>query len=63
MKVGDRIKTKAWLMATDQASHLYGKIISVQNQICLDESDFERIVVRFDDGRCLPCIRKELIKI
>jgi hypothetical protein len=39
---------------------LEGKILSIHNQKCFDGSEFERIMIKLDDGRILPCIREEL---
>ena len=60
MKKEDRIKTTAWLKITDEWDYLEGKIHSIIEQKCLDDSIFEKINVQFDDGRILPCLREEL---
>lgn len=60
MKIGDRIKTTAWLDVMNDNDYLYGEIKSINDIPCFDGSIFEKIYVRFDDGRILPCIREEL---
>lgn len=60
MKKDDRIKTTAWLKITDECYYLEGKIHSIIEQECLDGSTLEKINVKFDDGRILPCLREEL---
>ena len=60
MKKDDKIKTTAWLKITDECDYLEGKIHSITKQKCLDGSTFEKINVKFDDGRILPCLREEL---
>jgi len=60
MKKGDRIKTTVGLSIIDEKEFLEGKILSIDNQKCLDGSVFERITIKLDDGRILPCIREEL---
>jgi hypothetical protein len=60
MNIGNRIKTKAWLDFLNEKEYLMGNIHQIINQKCLDGSTFEKIYVKFDDGRCLPCIREEL---
>ena len=60
MNIGDKIKTRAWVNITDEDEYLYGKIYNIINEKCLDGSVFEKILVKFDDGRILPCIREEL---
>ena len=56
----DRIKTTIGLGITDKRDFLEGKILSIDNQKCFDGSEFERIMIKLDDGRILPCIREEL---
>ncbi len=60
MNKGDRIKTTIGLGITDKRDFLEGKILSIDNQKCFDGSEFERIMLKLDDGRILPCIREEL---
>lgn len=60
MNIGNRIKTTAWLDLLDEKEYLTGNIHQIINQKCSDGSIFEKIYVKFDDGRCLPCIREEL---
>jgi predicted nucleic-acid-binding protein len=60
MKIGDKIKTTAWLEFLNENDYLEGKVHQIINQNCLDGSIFEKIYVKFDDGRILPCIREEL---
>ena len=60
MKKEDRIKTTVGLSITDERDFLEGKILSIDNQKCLDGSDFEKIMIKLDDGRILPVIREEL---
>jgi len=60
MKIEDRIKTTVGLSITDERYFLKGKIISVDNQKCLDDSEFEKFMIKLDDGRILPCIREEI---
>jgi len=60
MKKGDRIKTIVGLSITDEREFLIGKILSIDKQRCLDDSEFEKIMIKLDDGRTLPCIREEL---
>jgi hypothetical protein len=60
MKKDDRIKTTGWLKITDECDYLEGKIHSIIEQKCLDGSTFEKIMIKLDDGRILPCIREEL---
>lgn len=60
MKKDDRIKTTAWLKITDECDYLEGKIHSIIEQKCLDDSTVEKIYVKFNDGRILPCLREEL---
>jgi hypothetical protein len=44
----------------NEKEYLTGIIHQIINQKCLDGSIFEKIYVKFDDGRILPCIREEL---
>lgn len=60
MRVEDRVKTTSYLNLTDRRDYLFGEIISIEDTVCLDRSVFEKIMVKFDDGRILPCIREEL---
>jgi hypothetical protein len=60
MNKEDRIKTTIGLGITDKRDFLEGKILSIHNQKCFDGSEFERIMIKLDDGRILPCIREEL---
>jgi len=60
MKKEDRIKTTVGLSITDERNFLEGKIFSIDGQKCLDGSVFEKITIKLDDGRILPCIREEL---
>jgi hypothetical protein len=60
MKKEDRIKTIVGLSITNERNFLEGKILSIDNQKCLDGSEFEKIMVKLDDGRILPCIREEI---
>jgi hypothetical protein len=60
MKIGDRIRTTAWLDFLNKNDYLEGNVYQIINQRCLDGSIFEKIYVKFDDGRNLPCIREEL---
>jgi len=60
MKKEDRIKTTVGLGVTDDSDFLEGKILSINNQKCIDGSVFEKIMIKLDDGRILPCIREEL---
>ena len=60
MNKEDRIKTTIGLGITDKRDFLEGKILSIDNQKCFDGSEFERIMIKLDDGRILPCIREEL---
>ena len=60
MNKEDRIKTTIGLGITDKRDFLQGKILSIHNQKCFDGSEFERIMIKLDDGRILPCIREEL---
>jgi hypothetical protein len=60
MKIGNKIKTTAWLDILNENDYLEGKVHQIINQKCLDGSVFEKIYVKFDDGRTLPCIREEL---
>ena len=60
MNIGNRIKTMAWLDILNEKEYLTGIIHQIINQKCLDGSIFEKIYVKFDDGRILPCIREEL---
>lgn len=60
MKIGDSIKTKAYLSILNDNEFMFGEIYNIINQKCLDGSYFEKIEVKFDDGRILPCIREEL---
>ena len=60
MNKEDRIKTTIGLGITDKRDFLEGKILSIDNQKCFDGSEFERIMIKFDDGRILPCIREEI---
>jgi hypothetical protein len=60
MKKGDKIRTTAWLNFSNENDYLEGNIHQIITQRCLDGSIFEKIYVKFDDGRTLPCIREEL---
>lgn len=60
MKKGDKIKTTVGLCITDERDFLEGKILSIDNQKCLDGSEFEKFIIKLNDGRILPCIREEL---
>jgi hypothetical protein len=60
MKKEDKIKTTVGLSLTDDRDLLEGKIISIEEQKCLDGGVFEKIMIKLDDGRILPCIREEL---
>ena len=60
MKKENRIKTTIGLGITDERDFLEGKILSIDNLKCLDSSEFEKIMIKLDDGRILPCLRQEL---
>lgn len=60
MKPQDRIRTTAWLNAMSENDYLYGNINQIIKEKCFDDSIFEKIYIKFDDGRVLPCIREEL---
>jgi hypothetical protein len=59
MEKGDRIKTTVGLSLTDKRDFLEGEIISIDKVKCFDGSEFERIYVKLDDGRVLPCLKEE----
>lgn len=59
MEIGDKVKTRAWVKITDDEDYLHGKIHDINNQKCIDGSVFEKIMVKFNDDRILPCIREE----
>lgn len=63
MKKGDIVQTTAWLGLTSKDEYMQGEIHQIIHQKCLDASVFEKIYVKFEDGRILPCIREELTVI
>ncbi len=60
MKADDKIKTMIGLSMKDEREFLKGKILSIENQKCLDGSIFEKIMIELEDGRILPSIKEEL---
>ncbi|MCK9574720.1 MAG: hypothetical protein WC979_03310 [Candidatus Pacearchaeota archaeon] len=63
MKAGDRVKTPAWVAITDASDYLFGRIESIKTEECLDGTIFEKIMVKFENGQTLPCLREELTEI
>lgn len=60
IKIGDKVKTTAWLDILSDVNYLQGEVQQIINQKCLDNTNFEKIYVEFEDGRILPCVREEL---
>jgi hypothetical protein len=60
MTIGDKIRTTAWLRLDSLEDYHYGEIYNIISERCFDGSIFDKILIKLDDGRILPCIKDEL---